>query len=66
VKYYTILGFSDGRIVAVFYVGEYVLCVGVYTKSKSSELFPLEKSLPKWLGVPKITSNVTLLLIFNL
>jgi hypothetical protein len=30
---------------AVFYVGEYVCkggCVGVYTKSKSSELTPLE------------------------
>jgi hypothetical protein len=32
----------------VFYVGEYVCmggCVGVYTKSKSSELFPLRRKL---------------------
>jgi hypothetical protein len=46
----------------VFYVGEYVwVCVGVYTKSKTSELSPLRRKLLRFAKQfpPPLRSNNT-------
>jgi hypothetical protein len=52
----------------VFYVGEYVwVCVGVYTKSKTSELSPLRRKLLRFAKQfpPPLRSNYLLINFFS-